>query len=123
MRTGSIEPLLAAAQRVHVLTSLTGFEALLRGCTVVVHGAPFYAGWGLTEDRVGIPRRIRKLQINQLIAGGIMLYPRYLDPLHGLPCSPEAFIGGIAGTGSRVDWLVRMRRWQGRLVHASGLRA
>ena len=32
------------------MTSLAGFEALLRGKPVTTHGQPFYAGWGLTED-------------------------------------------------------------------------
>ena len=41
---------------VHVLTSLTGFEALLRGREVVCHGVPFFAGWGLTRDLAPPPR-------------------------------------------------------------------
>ncbi len=43
--------LLQSVEEVHVMTSLTGFEALLRGKKVVCYGSPFYAGWGLTEDR------------------------------------------------------------------------
>ncbi len=46
-----ITALIAAADEVHTLTSLAGFEALLRGKRVVTWGRPFYAGWGLTEDR------------------------------------------------------------------------
>src|SRR5207247_7917200 len=41
--------LLGIAHRVETLTSLTGFEAVLRGIPVTVHGQPFYAGWGLTD--------------------------------------------------------------------------
>ena len=40
VRGGSIAPLLEMADAVHVLTSLTGFEALLRGCEVTCHGTP-----------------------------------------------------------------------------------
>ena len=32
------------------MTSLAGFEALLRGRPVTTYGMPFYAGWGLTRD-------------------------------------------------------------------------
>ena len=42
--------LLTVVDEVHVLTSLTGFEALLRGKMVICYGQPFYAGWGLTND-------------------------------------------------------------------------
>ena len=38
--------LLDAVDEVHTLTSLAGFEALLRGKAVVTWGLPFYAGWG-----------------------------------------------------------------------------
>lgn len=115
-RGGSLDALLARAEAVHVLTSLTGFEALLRGVRVVVHGGPFYAGWGLTDDRGSLPpRRARRLTLDQLVAGALILYPRYLDPKRGLPCTPEAFIGGLEGGGVNASWLVRARRWQGRL--------
>jgi capsular polysaccharide export protein len=67
----------AAAQEVHTLTSLVGFEALLRGLPVSVYGQPFYAGWGLTEDRVSVPRRTRKLELDELVAGALLVYPRY----------------------------------------------
>ncbi|MFN5616311.1 MAG: hypothetical protein ACK45V_11605, partial [Brevundimonas sp.] len=49
--------LLAEVEAVHVVTSGLGFEALLRGLPVTCHGAPFYAGWGLTIDTLAIPRR------------------------------------------------------------------
>ncbi len=42
--------LLMAVDEVHVLTSIAGFEALLRGKPVTCYGQPFYSGWGLTVD-------------------------------------------------------------------------
>src|SRR5690606_29499931 len=48
------------ADRLATLTSLSGFEALLRGKPVTTYGTPFFAGWGLTEDRVPSPRRTRR---------------------------------------------------------------
>jgi capsular polysaccharide export protein len=75
---GSIVALLDAADEVHVISSLAGFEALLRGRRVVCHGLPFYAGWGLTEDRVDCARRTRRLALDELVAGALILYPAYL---------------------------------------------
>ncbi|WP_416192780.1 capsular polysaccharide biosynthesis protein [Neisseria sp. CCUG12390] len=68
------------AGEVHTMTSLTGFEALLRGKKVVCYGLPFYAGWGLTEDRLPIPRRTRRLKLEELIAGTLVYYPGYAHP-------------------------------------------
>ena len=49
-----------------VPTSLAGFEALIRGKPVTVHGQPFYSGWGLTEDLAPPPRRARQLAVEEL---------------------------------------------------------
>lgn len=70
---------LECVEEVHTMTSLVGFEALLRELKVVVYGTPFYAGWGLTEDQIPIPRRTRKLTLDELVAGTLLLYPRYYD--------------------------------------------
>lgn len=90
------------ADEVHTMTSLTGFEALLRGKRVVCYGAPFYAGWGLTQDVfANVPagaertpgagdgaythpvwsRRNRRLTLDELIAGTLLRYPRYVHPV------------------------------------------
>ena len=71
---------LAQADEVHTMTSLTGFEALLRGKTVYCYGLPFYAGWGLTCDYLPIPRRNRKLTLQELVAGTLIYYPDYIHP-------------------------------------------
>lgn len=69
---------------VHTMTSLAGFEALLRGKRVVTYGEPFYAGWGLTEDRVthgkALHRRQRVLVLDELVAATLLIHPRYWDP-------------------------------------------
>jgi capsular polysaccharide export protein len=71
--------LLDAVDEVHVLTSLAGFEALLRGRPVVCYGSPFYAGWGLTQDALEHPRRQRRLTLDELVAGTLLLYPTYVS--------------------------------------------
>lgn len=81
--------LLAAVDELHILTSLAGFEALLRGKIVVVYGQPFYAGWGLTQDRVPPARRTRKLALDELVAGVLILYPAYVSRTTGRYTTPE----------------------------------
>ncbi|MDX1941147.1 MAG: hypothetical protein SFU99_11380 [Saprospiraceae bacterium] len=62
---------------VYTITSLSGFEALIRGITVTTFGCPFYSGWGLTNDKQPNERRKRKLTINEVFAGAYLLYPKY----------------------------------------------
>lgn len=68
-------------ERVYTLTSLAGFEALLHGVQVTVVGMPFYAGWGLTDDRQTITRRGRSLTIEQLFCIAYLVYPKYIANL------------------------------------------
>ena len=119
VRGGSMATLLDGVDAVHVLTSLTGFEALMRGREVVCHGTPFYAGWGLTRDLGAVPdRRGRQLTLDALVAGVLILYPRYLDPVTGLPCPPEVLIRRMAqgAARNRQGWIAPIRHWQGRML-------
>jgi capsular polysaccharide export protein len=100
-----------------VNTSLAGFEALLRSKPVTTHGVPFYAGWGLTRDLGPVPcRRTATRSLDELVAAVLLLYPRYLDPVTGLPCPPEVLVHRIAeGAGARQGGaVVQLRRLQGR---------
>lgn len=120
VRGGGMAPLLDAVDAVHVLTSLTGFEALMRGREVTCHGTPFYAGWGLTRDLGAVPdRRTRTLTLDALVAGVLILYPRYLDPVTGLPCPPEVLVSRMATAtaSNRLQWVAPLRRWQGKLMN------
>ena len=84
-----IGPLLEAVDSVHVLTSLAGFEALMRQTPVQVFGLPFYAGWGLSDDRLVCSRRHRRLQLDELVYGAFIHYPRYLCQRSGHWITPE----------------------------------
>lgn len=75
----SIVSCIDAVQEIHTMTSLSGFDALLRGKSVTTYGMPFYAGWGLTTDLSPQPRRERLLSLEELIAGSLLLYPTYFD--------------------------------------------
>ena len=115
--------LLAGVDRVETMTSLSGFEALLRGLAVGVHGQPFYAGWGLTEDFCDFPRRTRKLTLDELVALGLILYPRYVDPATGLPCPVETVVERLLemrerGPGWGEQLVAGLRRLRARARHA-----
>ena len=110
----SILASMRTADRVETVSSLAGFEALVRGLPVTVHGQPFYGGWGLTEDLRPVARRTRRLTIEQLVAGVLIAYPRYLDPITGRVCPVEV----------AVEQLAELRRQgpglSGRLRHGVG---
>lgn len=50
---------------------------------MVTYGQPFYAGWGLTDDRAenaaAFERRTRRLSLDELVAGALLHYPIYWD--------------------------------------------
>jgi capsular polysaccharide export protein len=85
-----ISALLDDVSELWTMTSLTGFEALLRGVHVVTTGAPFYAGWGLTQDLGDVPpRRRAEVTLAGLVHATLIDYPRYFDPKTGLACPVE----------------------------------
>lgn len=109
---GAMHDLLQKVDEVHVLTSLAGFEALLRGVPVTCHGTPFYAGWGLTQDEPAHPRRTRRLALDELVAGALLLYPTYLSRATGLPCPPEQAVEELlAWRAAAPHGLPWWRRW------------
>ena len=119
-RTTPITALLAVIDALHVITSLAGFEALLRGKPVTVHGVPFYAGWGLTRDLAAIPpRRTRKRSLDELVAAALLLYPRYVDPVTRLPCPAEVVVERMAQDRARISSpLIWLREMEGRFSMA-----
>jgi capsular polysaccharide export protein len=117
MRDAPIAALIAAADEIHTLTSLAGFEALLRCRPVTVYGQPFYAGWGLTEDLAPPPRRGRRLTLEELSAGVLLLYPRYMDPVTELPCSAEILLDRLADPAAWQP--TKLMRLRARLAHRS----
>lgn len=96
---GHLDPHLAiqAVDAVWTMTSLLGFEALLRGKPVTCLGAPFYAGWGLTTDLgPSVAHRVVTLTLDQLVHGALIAYPRYFDPLIGAACPVEVVVERLA---------------------------
>ena len=108
-----IDSVLEVCHEVHTMTSLVGFEALMRGKKVVTYGMPFYAGWGLSEDTVHCERRTRKLTLDELIAGVLLLYPRYIHPATLERCEVEDFLEAFE---------VERERYQNSSKRAIGMR-
>jgi capsular polysaccharide export protein len=89
--------LLGHVDQVWTMTSLLGFEALLRGVPVTTLGAPFYAGWGLTEDLGTIPLRRRvDVSLEGLVYACLIDYPRYFDPVTKTACPVEIIVDRLA---------------------------
>ena len=114
--------LLDQVDEVHTMTSLTGFEALLRDIKVVTYGLPFYAGWGLTHDKEHCVRRTRKLTLEQLVAATLILYPVYVDPNTGDIITPETAVellrrqlGNVQGPSVKTRIMRLLLRFMGRL--------
>ncbi len=114
----AILPLIDLAHEIWTMTSLTGFEALLRGKSVTCLGMPFYAGWGLTQD-LGppCPRRTAKPSLAALIHATLIDYPLCLDPKTGHPCSPELLVARLANGEGKRRWRLRaLSKLQGRFA-------
>jgi capsular polysaccharide export protein len=116
--------LIAAADRVVTMTSGLGFEALIRGVPVTTLGAPFYAGWGLTTDLGEVPARRRaRPALAALVHATLIAYPRYHDPVTGLPCPVEVAVERLADgvpvpRGGRRRILATLQAWRASLVQA-----
>jgi len=83
----SVASILDVVDEVWTVSSQFGFDALLRGIPVRCYAAPFYAGWGVTEDRFGVytkaalaGRRTKLRTVDQIAAAAFSFYPTYRDP-------------------------------------------
>jgi len=83
----SVASILEIVDEVWTVSSQFGFDALLRGIPVRCYAAPFYAGWGVTQDHFGVytkaalaGRRTKLRTVDQIAAAAFSLYPTYRDP-------------------------------------------
>ena len=93
----SMPTLLDLADEIHTMTSTSGLEAILRGKRVICYGRPFWAGWGLSDDKKPQPRRYRSLSSDELVAGAYLLYPRYIHPLNLEACEACDLVVALQG--------------------------
>lgn len=92
-----ISQLYLQVDRVCVLTSQSGFEALIRNVPVSCYGLPFYAGWGLTEDRYPIARREARPTLQELVYHCVVKYPLYVDWQSWRPSSASEVLRHLDG--------------------------
>lgn len=106
--------LLSQVDELHTMTSLAGFEALIRNKEVTCYGQPFYAGWGLTSDILPLSRRFRKLTLDELTSGALILYPTYISRDTGKLITPEQALDElliwIEQDGVKVRWWRKLFR-------------
>ena len=95
----SVTDCLSIADEVHTMTSLVGFEGLLREMKVTCYGLPFYSNWGLTQDRHYLKRRNpnkkNSLTLDALTAATLILYPRYINWTTTTYTTPEFIVQHI----------------------------
>ncbi|MDD2828392.1 MAG: hypothetical protein PHW18_02330 [Sulfuricurvum sp.] len=113
-----IDSVLKYADEVHTMTSLVGFEALIRGIKVVTYGLPFYAGWGLTIDMQSCSRRKRQCRLHELVAATYILYPLYIDPLTKKRCEIEDVLSFLDTERAHYknSIALKIRNWFSRKV-------
>jgi len=99
----SLDSVLNLADEVHTMTSLVGFESLIREKEVTTYGLPFYAGWGLTKDMKQTSRRTKKRTLDELVAAAFILYPRYINPKTDTLCDIETLLQEIEKEKSRYN--------------------
>lgn len=115
----NIGAMLPLVDEVHVITSLAGFEALLRDKKVVCYGMPFYAGWGLTTDSSACSRRTKKLKLEELIAGVLLMYPLYLSNQSGYYTSASQTADTLSHQQSEsTRFNFHYGKWLRKLVNA-----
>ncbi|WP_213768599.1 capsular biosynthesis protein [Caballeronia sp. dw_19] len=121
--TADLLSLIDISDEVHTLSSLAGFDALMREKAVFTYGLPFYAGWGLTHDALApLPWRERTLSLDMLTAGALLRYPIYWDWRLRIYTTPEAVVHQLAPGAARPLRPVRGNRLRPFLKSARWLR-
>lgn len=91
--------LLEQCAKVYTVSSQVGFEGLLRGKEVHCFGLPFYAGWGLTQDRQYLPRRKRRVTMEELFHAACIQNSVYVNP----------FTGRLMDIEDAIEFIIEMR--------------
>jgi capsular polysaccharide export protein len=119
--------LLEQVDKVYVVTSQMGFEALMLGKPVVCFGLPWYAGWSLTDDRhPGITkladRRNVKRSLHDLFSAAYLEYARYIEPATGAGGTIFDVIDWLSRNKDANDatrgelWCIGMSLWKKAVV-------
>ncbi|MFK7993432.1 MAG: capsular polysaccharide biosynthesis protein [Granulosicoccus sp.] len=98
----------------HTITSLSGFEAIMRNVPVVTYGMPFYAGWGITRDYDHCERRGVRRTVDELVFLSLVKYPHYLDIGSGEFISVEQLVeklhanNDVASHTNAAPWIRKL---------------
>lgn len=97
--TSPVNPysLLEDIEKVYVCTTQLGFEALLAGKEVHVYGMPFYAGWGLTHDRLKCERRTNRRTLEEVFYLFYCQYTYWTNPTSGTRVEMEEALDWLEG--------------------------
>ncbi len=71
----------------------------MAGKDVHVYGMPFYAGWGLTNDKQKNPRRLLCRSLEEVFYIFYIMYTHWCNPDTGCACEIE----------EAIDWLLKIR--------------
>ena len=124
----SVSEVINKIDEVHTISSLVGFEALVRGKKVSCYGLPFYAGWGLTKDYHENKTRRKKITLEELLYAALISYPNYIDPISNLPCEVEVIAERLSKNRDEVENIeyknknTKIIRKFKRIMHLLGLR-
>lgn len=88
--------LLQYVDKVYTCSSGMGFEALLAGKEVITFACPFYAGWGLSDDRHPLmqseiikKRRQKRLSVEDILYQTYINYCHYTHPEYHIEMQVE----------------------------------
>jgi len=87
--------LIEEADHIYTASSQLGLEALMANRKVSCFGAPFYSGWGLTDDRLTIARRTRRRSSKRSLPPPISVTRAYFDPWTRKPVEPLAAVDAL----------------------------
>jgi len=118
---GSILEIFEQVDEVHTITSLAGFEALLRNIPVFTYGMPFYAGWGLTNDDYACSRRERQIDLETLLFCALAKYPVYVNE-DGQPCEVEDVIHFLSKENHKIRFSTKLLRTKRNLLKLLGFK-
>ena len=111
--------LIEGASAIYTVSSQMGFEAILMGRRPVVLGWPFYAGWGLSDDRLARqPRGVATAE--RLFAAAMIEAPLWYDPCRDRLCRFEEAVDQIEAEtrawreDARGHVALGMRPWKRR---------
>lgn len=111
VENASIDSLIDQVDQVHVMTSLAGFEALLRGKEVHCYGIPFYSGWGLTKDYQRVERRTKSRTLCELVAATLIIYPNYMSLKTGELITVEQAVDELGEIVSKATYSASPSFW------------